>query len=132
MKAKGFLRKDIVEELSRFELARLTQPHLPDTQSPDSARAVEEAVFTDADRTDAERLRAFAGDVRMLAAQRQAMGATVEQFVDDLDLMATGKPCRIEDRVVIPPQTDRDRDRAARSAGVSCGVLKLEGHQYGA
>ena len=61
MKAKGFLRKDIVEELSRFELARLTQPHLPDTQSPDSARAVEEAVFTDADRTDAERLRAFAG-----------------------------------------------------------------------
>ena len=53
MKAKGFLRKDIVEELSRFELARLTQPHLRDTQSPDSARAVEEAVFTDADRTDA-------------------------------------------------------------------------------
>ena len=98
MKAKGFLRKDIVEELSRFELARLTQPHLPDTQSPDSARAVEEAVFTDADRTDAERLRAFAGYVRMLAAQRQAMGATVEQFVNDLDLMATGKPCRIEDR----------------------------------
>ena len=98
MKAKGFLRKDIVEELSRFELARLTQPHLPDTQSPDSARTVEEAVFTDADRTDAERLRAFAGDVRMLAAQRQAMGATVEQFVNDLDLMATGKPCRIEDR----------------------------------
>ena len=93
MKAKGFLRKDIVEELSRFELARLTQPHLPDTQSPDSARAVEEAVFT-----DAERLRAFAGDVRMLAAQRQALGATVEQFADDLDLMATGKPCRIEDR----------------------------------
>ena len=38
------------------------------------------------------------GDVRMLAAQRQAMGATVEQFVNDLDLMATGKPCRIEDR----------------------------------
>ena len=68
--SKGFLRKDIVEELSRFELAGLTQPHLPDTQSPDSARAVEEAVFTDADRTDAERLRAFAGDVRMLAAQR--------------------------------------------------------------
>ena len=55
MKAKGFLRKDIVKELSRFELAGLTQPHLPDTQSPDSAWTVEEAVFTDADRTDADR-----------------------------------------------------------------------------
>jgi len=96
MKAKGFLRKDIVEELSRFELARITQPHLPDTQAPDSARAVAEAVFTDADRTDAERLRAFAGYVRMLVAQRQATDATVEQFGDDLDLMATVKPCRIE------------------------------------
>ena len=49
-------------------------------------------------RTEGERMREFVAYVRMLAAQRQAMGATVEQFVNDLDLMATGKPCRIEDR----------------------------------
>ena len=43
-------------------------------------------------RTEGERMREFVAYVRMLAAQRQAMGATVEQFVNDLDLMATGKP----------------------------------------
>ena len=41
-------------------------------------------------RTEGERMREFAAYVRMMAAQRQAMGATVEQFVNDLDLMATG------------------------------------------
>ena len=53
---------------------------------------VEQAVVVEEDnRSDAERLRDFASDVRMLATQRQALEKTVEDFLDDIeDMVAEG------------------------------------------
>ena len=53
-----------------------------------STTAVSEPVEIereDDDRTDAQQLADFADDVRMMANQRQKTGATVEEFVHDLE-----------------------------------------------
>ncbi len=57
-----------------------------------STTAVSEPVEIereDDDRTDAQQLADFADDVRMMANQRQKTGATVEEFVHDLEELAT-------------------------------------------
>jgi phage terminase small subunit len=47
--------------------------------------AVAEESLDQDSRTDAERLQEFADDVRILADQRQQMGASVEEFIKDLE-----------------------------------------------
>ena len=59
-----------------------------DRRQPDGVgdAAIEEAEYAEDDeRTDGERLRDFASDVRMLATQREALGETVEDFLDDIE-----------------------------------------------
>jgi len=62
-----------------------------------STTAVSEPVEIereDDDRTDAQQLADFADDVRMMANQRQKTGATVEEFIEDLEQLATDSGSR--------------------------------------